>query len=117
MLSHKDCIAYRLPTFDSLNTTNLSGASVTLSHDETKFLIDFVLETDKKKARGALHMVLIDMNRTEPEFYDGVLKHGPFMTYTAEQWFDFHSKISHWHLRDDPALMSKLSPAQQARLS
>jgi hypothetical protein len=81
-----------------------------LSHDETKQFIDFVLNTDRKNAQEKLYQELTKANYTLPQFYDGVIEHGPFMNYTAEQWFDFHSKVPHWRLREESALMNKLSP-------
>jgi hypothetical protein len=89
---------------------------VTLSFDETKVLIDLILNTNHEIARQILHKELGAMDRKEPEFYDGVIQHGPFMNYSAEQWFDFHMKVPHWRLRDEPSLMNKLSPEQTGRL-
>lgn len=81
-----------------------------LSYDETREFIDLILRTKKEDARTALHFDLVSTGHSEPEFYDGVIKHGPFMNYTADEWFDFHKKVPHWRLRDEPALMNKLSP-------
>lgn len=81
-----------------------------LSHNETKQYIDLVLSSDKEDAQAQLYVDLSQRGYTLPEFYDGVIKHGPFMNYTADEWFDFHKKVPHWRLRDEPALMNKLSP-------
>jgi hypothetical protein len=87
-----------------------------LSHIETKQYIAPVLNTDIEKVRAHLYVDLSLKGHTLPQFYDGVIRHGPFMDYTADQWFDFHSKVPHWRLREEPSLMNKLSPRQRERL-
>ncbi len=87
---------------------------MTLEFDKTKDLIDLVLATKAELARKALENRLSSMGRTTPEFYDGVLSHGPKMShYTSDQWLDFFRKIPHWRLLDDKTLMDKLSPNQR----
>jgi hypothetical protein len=87
-----------------------------LSHDETKQFIDLVLRIDREGAQERLYQHLTKHGHALPQFYDGVIQHGPYMNYSAEQWFDFHSKVSHWRLREEPALMNKLSPRQRELL-
>ncbi len=89
---------------------------MTLSYHETEVLIDLVLRFKKEEARKALHFQLDLMSYQEPEFYEGVIKHGPFMKYSSEQWFDFHFKVPHWRLREEKALMDKLSESQREQL-
>ncbi len=56
------------------------------------------------------------LGRTAPEFYDGVILHGPDMTYTSDQWFDFHQKVPHWRLQREERLIGKLTPRQRELL-
>ncbi len=83
---------------------------MTLEYVPTQFIIDLVLEVMPAQAADKVNMALKKMDRTRPEFYEGVIKHGPFMTYTSAQWLDFHRKVPHWRLRAAKALMDKLSP-------
>jgi hypothetical protein len=87
-----------------------------LSHEETKQFIDFVLNIDRGDAHEKLYRYLTKHGHTLPQFYDSVIQHGPYMNYTAEQWFDFHSKVPHWRLREEPALMNRLSQHQRELL-
>ena len=89
---------------------------MTLSYNDTLNLIKFVLICTKKTARKDLNMKLKQKTWTEPEFYAGVREHGLRMPFTADQWFDFHSKIPDRLLRDHAGLMSKLSPQQRNNL-
>ncbi len=89
---------------------------MTLSYAETEVLIDLVLRSKMEDLSKLFHAELRNMGRREPEFYDGVILHGPFMKYSSEQWFDFHFKVPHWRLRDEKALMDKLSESQRQRL-
>ncbi len=89
---------------------------MTFSYDETKFVIDKVLDLPIESAEKGLKIVLEEFNRATPEFYEGVIKHGPKMPYTSDQWLDFLRKIPHWRLRDEKTLMDKLSPRQRSLL-
>lgn len=89
-----------------------------LSFEETKRIIEKVLKvSDPNETRILVHTELNLMNRPVPEFYDGVILHGPKMTdYTSGQWLDFHLKISHWRLLAEKSLMDKLSPMHRELL-
>ncbi len=89
---------------------------MTLSHDDTQILIDYVLSVPKEDARRLLHQELMRRDLSEPEFYAGVVKHGRGMSYSADQWFDFLAKIPNRFLRDDSGLMDKLSESQRRDL-
>lgn len=89
---------------------------MTLTHNETKELMDLVLRTRAADARLELNIDLKKRKRTEPEFYAGVLEHGPGMEYSSEQWFDFLSKIPSKLFFDDSRLTNKLSESQRAKL-
>ena len=89
---------------------------MTLSHDDTKKLIERVLDAFPKDSRMILHHALGEMNRTEPEFYGGVIEHGPGLAFTSDQWFDFFSKIPLRIFGDEPKLMNKLSENQRKQL-
>ncbi len=83
---------------------------------ETKILIDIVLSASPKAVEELLILNVKLLNRTIQQFYDGVIRHGPSMDYTSDQWFDFHSKAPHWRLRDEKTLMDKLTPRQRENL-
>lgn len=85
---------------------------MTLEFDLTKVLIDQILKSARDKAYSILLFELEQINRTVPEFYEGVIKHGPTMPYTSDEWLDFHLKVPHWRLLDDKGLMDKLSEKQ-----
>ena len=85
---------------------------MTLAYSDTKSLVDFVLETPFREARKHLHWKLQRLGRNEPEFYSGIIEHGPYMHFTSDEWFDFHRKIPVAILRDDSRLMNKLSQSQ-----
>lgn len=89
---------------------------MTLSHDDTKTLIELVLSVPKEDARRVLHAELGERNWTEPEFYAGVVKHGRGMAFTGDQWFEFLSRIPNGILRDDSGLLNKLSEKQRSEL-
>ncbi len=89
---------------------------MTLAYDETYLLIQLVLSTDETTARKKLNSTLAEVEKREPEFYMGVLEHGPSMNFTSEEWSDFFSKIPERLFRAEPALMNKLSPRQRETL-
>lgn len=89
---------------------------MTLSFDQTRFLIDVVLSAKNGEALASLNETLTEIGRSAPEFYEGVISHGPFMNYTSDQWLDFHLKVPHWRLRDEKPLMDKLSAKQRSML-
>ena len=43
------------------------------------------------------------------QFYESVIKHGPNMMLTPEEWFDFLSRIPARVLRDERKIMNELS--------
>ncbi len=79
-------------------------------------LFDLVLGADAKDARVALGSKLSSMKRAEPEFYISVIDHCPRLKYSADQWFDFLSKIPNRLFRYEPVIMGKLSPNQRENL-
>lgn len=87
------------------------------TYEETKELIEIVLNSSKEEAIDYLRVGLKARELSEPEFYDGIIRHGPAMKYTSDQWLDFHVKIPHWRLRRERALMDKLSPRQKEILN
>ena len=89
---------------------------MTLSHDETKGLIELVLAADPERARDILNARLKIVGRGEPEFYAGIIEHGPTMKYTSDQWFDLLSRVPTRVLRDESKLMNKLSETQRQNL-
>ena len=94
----------------------LDQLPMTLSYDQTKDLIELALKAKSDEARDGLFDALRAMKREEPEFYAGVVEHGPSMNFTSEQWFDLFSKVTTRVFRDEDNLMSKLSEDQRLRL-
>ena len=95
---------------------------MTLSHNDIKDLIALVLAVPKETARTDLNTELKKKGWSEPQFYQGVLDHGPGMQYTAEEWFVFHARVPHFTLRDwqrdhrAKKLMEKMSEQQRQQL-
>lgn len=89
---------------------------MTLTYSETKDLIELVLATKLSEVRQLVHSRLIVMNRSEPEFYAGIIEHGPGMNLRSDQWFDLLSKLPARMLRDAATLMDRLSRAEKAKL-
>lgn len=89
---------------------------MTLSHDDTKFLIDMVLRTPEVDARKVLNLELKQGGWNEGQFYESIAKHGPTMRYSSEQWFDLHSKLPNRLLRSEFPPERKLSENQLKRL-
>lgn len=87
-----------------------------LNFEQTKVLISHVLSVEPRQARTALRYHLSQIDCQEPEFYESVIKHGPSMLFTSEEWFDFLSKIPTHVLRDERQLMNKLSESQREKL-
>ena len=84
--------------------------------EQTKVLIEEILKTHPRRVRRALRNILIEMKSREPEFYERVIKHGPSMTFSSEEWFDFLSKIPTRVFREERQLMNKLSESQREKL-
>lgn len=87
-----------------------------IKYEETKSLIGLVLRAARMNALEILQSALDENGWTMPEFYDGVIEHAIGLPYTSDQWLDFHQKVPHWRLRDEKALMDKLSPRQREQL-
>lgn len=87
-----------------------------MNYQETEELIEFVLTAKRQTVWERLNDRIVQSERSIPEFYEGVLKHGPKMSYTNDQWFDFLRKIPLWRLLEDKGLMDKLSPNQREQL-
>jgi hypothetical protein len=86
------------------------------SFEQTKILINAVLSAIPSEARKILRTELGGMKSQEPEFYASIIKHGPGMQLTPEEWFDLLSKIPTQLLRDERQLMNKLSESQREKL-
>lgn len=89
---------------------------MTLSYIETKNLLDLVLKSPPDQVRILLHTALNDAKRTEGEFYDGLVKHGPGMNLSTEEWFDILIKLPNRILRSQLNLENLLSEEHQRRL-
>jgi hypothetical protein len=87
-----------------------------MSYNDTLFLINFVLVAENDSAREVLHSRLVQMKKAEAEFCAGVMKHGPSLSLSSNQWFDFFKKIPNPLFRDEPYLMNKLSENQRNQL-
>ena len=89
---------------------------MSLSFQQTKVLIEYILESKPEMARQVLRSELDRIKSREPEFYESVIEHGRDMVFTSAQWFDFLSKIPTHVLRRERQLMNKLSEAQREKL-
>ena len=89
---------------------------MTLSYSDTKALMERVLAEKIEDARQVLFEALLNKGRTEPEFCAGVIKHGPGMKFTAEEWFDFFKKVPNMLFKDEPNLLNKLTENQRNQL-
>jgi hypothetical protein len=89
---------------------------MTIPYEQTKVLIELILNVQRQDARDVLRYNLQRMKYQEPKFYASVIEHGPGMAFTSEQWFDFLSKIPTQAFRAERQLMDKLSESQQERL-
>jgi hypothetical protein len=87
-----------------------------LTFEQTKVLIEAVLNAETMLARKVLRDQLEDLGCKEPSFYISVLKHSQGISLAEDQWFDFLSKITTHVLRDDRQIMNKLSTSRQVRL-
>lgn len=90
---------------------------MTLDFPETRRLIIIVLKADKETVTSRLKSSLDALQNSFPEFYEGVITHGPFMDFTSDEWFDFHKKVPHWGLRAEDSLMKKLTPTHLKALN
>lgn len=86
---------------------------MTLSYNETRRLIDLVLDASSLDARPRLHATLQQMNRAEPEFCMGVIEHGRSMSYTSA---DFLFKVPNILFEHESWLINKLSEKQRQQL-
>lgn len=89
---------------------------MTLSFEQTKDLIQRVLSDDPNTARDRLHFVLAGIGGSVPEFYGGIVKHGPDMGLTSEQWFELLSRLPNRLLRSQLPLDRILSENQRLKL-
>lgn len=89
---------------------------MTFSLSETKAFFELVLSQSPEDARGALNFELAIIERSEPEFYQGVIEHQRYLPYSSHQWFDFLSKLPLRIFRDEVRIMNRLSPNQREAL-
>jgi hypothetical protein len=89
---------------------------MTLSYTDTKILFEFVINNPPEDIRHLLHLRLNSMKWTEPEFCAGIIEHGPFFNYNADQWFDFFQKIPNQLFKYETKLLNKLSGKQRSML-
>ena len=89
---------------------------MTLSYSETKLLIEIVLQSERIEVRTKLHHILIKMGRSEPEFYTGIIAHGPGMHLSSDQWFELLSRLPTRMLRAELKVDHFLSEEQQRKL-
>lgn len=65
---------------------------MTLSFEDTKALIFRLLDWKIEEARLLLHQALAVSERTEAEFYAGIVEHGPTIL-TSDQWVELLSRL------------------------
>lgn len=64
-----------------------------LSYNETKELIEIVLNSPRETAREHLHHSLERKKQQTGAFYDAIAEHAPGMRLTSEQWFELLSRL------------------------
>lgn len=64
-----------------------------LSYNDTKLLIEAVLNESMANARTVVHKDLQEMTSNEGEFYESIAEHAPSMKLTSDQWFNLLSKL------------------------
>lgn len=87
-----------------------------LSYEQTKVLMERILNAELSEARSILRNRLSILEKREPEFYTSVIQHCPSMNFSPEEWFDFLSKIPTRVLRAERQIMNKLSESQREKL-
>lgn len=87
-----------------------------LSHNETKQFVRLVLDAPKERARLELHESLKTLEKTEGQFYTGIVEHGLSMNLTTDEWFELLSRLPNRILRSDLDLSGLLSEEQLKRL-
>lgn len=88
-----------------------------LGYEQTKILLALVLKQSRdKKIREDLYRYLNRINSNEGQFYAGIVKHGPHMKLTSEQWFELLSCLRTKMLRSELSLGKILSPRQIKKL-
>ncbi len=85
---------------------------MTLSYNDTKLLIEIVLQDPKEDARTRLNFALKGLGQKEGEFYSGIVEHGPGMRLTTDQWFELLSRLPIRVLRSQLDLKKYLSQEQ-----
>lgn len=88
---------------------------MTFTFNETVEYVQFVLVQDLNEVRKELHQRLSDTDRTEGEFYAGIVKHGPGFL-TNEQWFELLRRLPVELLWSQLELERILSEEQRGRL-
>jgi hypothetical protein len=83
-----------------------------LSYDVTKRLIHLALNRSMDSARSDITRQLENIKSNAGQFYDGIIKHGPGMKLSTDQWFDLLSKFPNRILRHGLDLESLLSEEQ-----
>lgn len=89
---------------------------MTMSYNETKHLIDLVLNESIQDARLALNLSLKEFGRTEPEFCMGVVEHGEHLPYSSEQWVEFLVRVPNRLFEHEHWLLNKLTFNQRQKL-
>ena len=89
---------------------------MTLSYNETKELINLILETPHNEARDKLFESLNRRNKTVPEFYAGIIEHKVGLKLSSNQWFELLSRLPNRVLYSSLDIGNLLSTEQLKKL-
>jgi len=89
---------------------------MTMSYIDTKRLIQVVIFSSKGEARAELRTQLQILNKTEAEFYSGIVEHGPGLRLNDKEWFELLSRLPNRLLRSQINLELILTEQQRRDL-
>ncbi len=80
-----------------------------MTFENTKNLVDLVLNHSIETARDVLHQTLVEIDSNEGQFYEGIVKHKQGLKLSTDQWFDLLSRLPVRILRSQLNLNGLLS--------
>jgi hypothetical protein len=87
-----------------------------LAFNTTKVLIESFLAWSPDTARLRLHEELLRLESDETDFYAGIIRHGPGMRLSSDQWFVLLSLLPNRLLRSELPIERMLSYEQLRKL-
>jgi hypothetical protein len=87
-----------------------------LNYHETKSLIELVLEGSSEDARTRLYQRLKYIQRTEAEFYAGIVEHASGMSLSSQKWYELLSRLPNRILSSQLELKNLRSDVEISKL-